>query len=621
MVCTNPHLKKKLFINNLLLLFSYLCNLKKEATNYSPKQNIMKKTLLLACIAVVSVFTAMAQSEQFVSTTPSNKNVVIEEYTGINCGYCPDGHRIANEIVAANPGRAFAINVHQGSYAANTYTTSFGNALANQIGLSGYPAGTVNRHIFSTYSSVLDLGRGYWSTCANQILGQSSPVNIAARGTLDWSTRELNITVQVYYTSDEGNTTNKLNIAILQDNVLGTQSGMSSNPSQVVGSQYRHMHMLRHLITGQWGDELTPCTAGSFIEKTYTYTIPETLGSPNAIQAKLEDLEFIAFVAEGNQEILTGCQVEIENTNMPSLNPRIDGLSQVALNDCSDNAKAKIAVSNIGSEAITSLNIEYTVAGGAAQNYNWTGNIASMASTEIELPTLTVTVNTNQTVTAKVVEANGQTFAGNQVSATIKKSVVAGGSGMVLKVKGDGYSGPYTYNGNTYQGEQSFKLYDPSGSVIQQATYQDFTSSAISEFPLNITTTGCHKLIVYDAYGDGISSGYVRLYDANGNQLYNASGTSFTTELVVNINIGTVNIDEAVTADDMVIFPNPATDRINITSEASIQQVELYNLQGQCVAAKSGDIRVLSLNGLANGMYILKVTTENGVSTYKVSKR
>ena len=176
---------------------------------------------------LTTLFVSAQVTDTIVSTTPSNRNVLIEEYTGINCGYCPDGHRRANEIMAANPDRVCVINIHQGSYAANTYTTSFGNALANQIGLSGYPAGTVNRHLFSQYSNVLDLERQYWATASNTIMNMSSPVNIAADGTLDWSTRTLTVRVQLYYTAAQSNvSTNSLNVAILQDNVLGSQSGL-----------------------------------------------------------------------------------------------------------------------------------------------------------------------------------------------------------------------------------------------------------------------------------------------------------------------------------------------------------------------------------------------------------
>ena len=368
----------------------------------------MKKTLLLMVVALMSVFTVNAQNEQFVSTTPSNKNVVLEEYTGINCGYCPDGHKIANQIMDSHPGRVFVINVHAGGYAANTYTTQFGNALANQTNLDGYPSGTVNRHVFS--NGITALNRGSWTNAANTILNQSSPVNIAARGTLDWSTRELNITVQLYYTSAEANATNKLNIAIIQDNVIGSQSGSSLNPAQVVGSQYRHMHMLRHLITGQWGEDVTPTTAGSFVEKTYTYTIPASLGSPNAIAAKLEDLQFIAFVAQGNQEILTGCEVEIENVNMPALSPRLDGVANVEILNCASEGAVKATVANVGSDALTALTFEYSVANGAPQTYQWTGNIASMQSSEIQLPNFNINTNTNQVIKVKITNANGTAF-------------------------------------------------------------------------------------------------------------------------------------------------------------------------------------------------------------------
>ena len=160
----------------------------------------MKKTLLVLVAAMLTSMLASAQiTDTIVSLTPSNRNVVIEEYTGINCGYCPDGHRRANEIMAAHPDRVCVINIHEGGYAANTYTTQFGTALANQTGLTGYPAGTVNRHVFA--GSVTDLNRGQWASATNNMLGTASPVNIAAEGTLDWTTRTLNIRVQLYYTA------------------------------------------------------------------------------------------------------------------------------------------------------------------------------------------------------------------------------------------------------------------------------------------------------------------------------------------------------------------------------------------------------------------------------------
>ena len=570
----------------------------------------MKKFLSLAVLAVLTVFPALAQNEQFVSTEVSNKNVVLEEYTGINCGYCPDGHKRANQLAAANPGRVFVINIHAGGYAANTYTTQHGNTLQTTFGANSFPTGTVNRHTFTGYSQGNFLmSRGDWASAANTIMNQTSPVNIAARGTLDWTTRELNITVQLYYTADEANATNKLNVAILQDNVIGSQSGANLNPTQQVGSQYRHMHMFRGFIyNNAWGEDITTTTQGSFVEKTYTYTIPASLGSPTAIAAKLEDLHFVAFVAQGQQEILTGCEVEIEHINMPALSARVDGLTNIEVQDCSTDARVNVNVTNVGSDAITALTFQYSVANGTPMTFDWTGNIASMDNTSIELPTLTVATNTNQVIKAKIVSANGQAFESTEASLTIKKSVVSGDGPMVLKIKTD-----------TYASETSYKLYGPNNNVIQQSS--SFTNSTVHTFDLNFPSPGCYRLQVKDSYGDGISGGYVRIFAADGTtQLFNASGTSFATELNVMISVETVDIDDE-TFQDMIIFPNPATNFVNIQGTANIQQVELFNLEGQRVAAEYGDVRTLSLEGLASGMYIMKVTSDKGTTTYKVSKR
>ena len=105
----------------------------------------MKKLILplVFCSTSLMVF---AQSTP-VSQSPMNKNAVIEELTGINCQFCPDGHKRANQIAAANPGRVVLVNVHAGGYANATpdYRTTDGNALDGFFNPEGYPAGSVQR--------------------------------------------------------------------------------------------------------------------------------------------------------------------------------------------------------------------------------------------------------------------------------------------------------------------------------------------------------------------------------------------------------------------------------------------------------------------------------------------
>ena len=120
-----------------------------------------------------------------VSRTPSTRNVLIEELTGNHCGYCPLGHKAANEVVAAHPGQVFVINYHVPGGLADAYTTNAGavyNSIFNVDNTGHYsiPAGTINRHDFNTGTGKLTLDRGNYAPAANQILAMDACANVAA---------------------------------------------------------------------------------------------------------------------------------------------------------------------------------------------------------------------------------------------------------------------------------------------------------------------------------------------------------------------------------------------------------------------------------------------------------
>lgn len=84
-------------------------------------------------------------------------------------------------------------------------------------------------------------------------MSRSSYANITLEASLNVQTREITVDVEVYYTAN-GSVSNKLNIALMQNGLEGPQTGSAANPNQVLpNSNYEHNHMLRHLITGQWG--------------------------------------------------------------------------------------------------------------------------------------------------------------------------------------------------------------------------------------------------------------------------------------------------------------------------------------------------------------------------------
>lgn len=561
---------------------------------------------ILSFVAVMLVC-GLSSAQTFVSTEVANKNAIIEEYTGVNCGYCPDGHKIANQIVAANPGRVWAINIHQGSFAANTYTTQWGNALAAQTNLSGYPSGTVNRHVFS--GSATALNRGQWASATNTILGQPSPVNVAARGTLDFATRVLSLEVEVYYTSNSAVPTNMLNVAVLQDNILGPQAGAAANPAQVEGSQYRHMHMLRDLITGQWGDTIPTTTQGTFFSRTYTYTVPQSLSNEEMV---LEDLNVIVFVAEGRQEILTGCHADVQ---FIGAQPKIMSLEVESSFDCDINFEASFKLKNLGEAAITSAEFSYEV-DNTTNTYTWTGNVAPMASVDIALPALTnLAANTDYDIDVTLTKVNGEDIDGNTLSTTFSKEVydVTGPFEFVLAT-------------DKYASETSYKFLRPNGSVFNQSSpFQDGSTVVVHNYTLN-PPMGCYILEVYDAYGDGINGGYGAGYflirNAEGEQVFRNNGKfGAMARYFLNVTTdgdGSVGIDEV--NDQVKIYPNPVTDNLNIAYNGEVRNVEIFDLVGRKIYQEEGNVHQVSTATLVSGVYVVRVVTENGTVMQKIVK-
>ena len=68
-----------------------------------------------------------------------------------------------------------------------------------------------------------------------------------------------------------------------------------------------------------------------------------------------------------------------------------------------------------------------------------------------------------------------------------------------------------------------------------------------------------------------------------------------------------------------VVFPNPANNVININSSSNINRVEIFNMMGQMVGNYNvNDVNTqINTSNFANGVYTVKIETENGMSTKK----
>ncbi len=579
------------------------------------------KKIVLSLFGLLAAVAVSAQTPQFVSTDPSNKNVVIEEYTGINCGYCPDGHRIVKEYEEANPGRVFGINVHAGGYAA-MYTTQWGNALMNQTGLQGFPSGTVNRHVFS--GSVTALGRGEFVSAGNQILAQQSFVNVAAQASIDATARVMTVNVEAYYTAAAETSTNKLNVVLVQDSIIGPQSGASGNPSQVTSDgQYIHMSMLRDMITGQWGDDITApegssvIPAGTLIQRTYTYNIP---GSISDELVKLGHLRLVVFVARDQQEIYTGSECTPTVTNLPQLAAMSTTMSAAGMNGCNDLASLALKVYNTGATTITSMQIAYGSAISGEQTFDWTGSITTDEEVFVELPSVAVTVGQNTNVFAKIVSINGTAITDAQKTATIKKDAPKEGNGDKLKI---------IIKTDQYAYECSWKLSDANGNVLEEADYYPQQVVVRDTVIVNIPAEGCYIFEIFDTYGDGGAS--YKIYDGSETRILNGTATSYDDYKAVDIKIlSLVGLEEAEGAIlQTLAYPNPVNDMLNLeismleSTHANISVVDMLGREvitlGEVALATGTNRFEINTSNLSNGAYFVKIISNAGITSKKIS--
>ena len=587
----------------------------------------MKKVLLsfVLSIATISMF-----AQTIVDTISHNKKVVLEEYTGIHCVYCPDGHKVANQIKAAHPNDVFLINIHQGDYATAgagepNFKTSFGDPLATQAGVNSWPAGTVSRHLFS--GTVTTLQRNTWNANTNIILAQPSYVNLGVTSTVDVQTRIMTVNVEAYYTGN-GPILNMLNVALLQNNVEGPQTGGSNfNPTQVLpNGNYNHGHMLRHLITGQWGDSINVTTHGTLIQRTYTYTLPANI---NNVGLELGDIEVVAFVAEGKQEIITGAESKVNLTNF--LNAKdISVVSVSSYNEiCDAKIQPTVKIKNLGSDTVTSASFTYAINGGTATTYNWTGSLLPYTSKDVLFPVISsFSVLASNSITVAVVnvngiaDQNGTNNTGTKTSILMSSNSSSGSTGHV-----------FTFVQDRYGSESTWKITeDATGTIVAQGgPYADLAATGILEHTTNVTftATGCYTLMVYDAYGDGINAGtgagnYYLKNAANQNVVSSNGIFGKEDRQVFNLS-SLVGIEETAINASFNISPIPAKDNININfnlNDTKTVNINIYNNLGALVIArKEGELlsgsHTLDINvsKLSKGIYYLNIQTgENNIA-------
>ena len=578
------------------------------------------KKIFLSLFVLLSCF-LQVNAQNFVSTEPQKKGVLVEEFTGRNCQYCPDGQLIANSIHNSYPDRAFVVAIHAGGlspYTKPNLNTTIGDALDAAFDGSSRPSAVINR------STAEEQIRTAWSALAGEELNKDALVNIDGLVVIDEASRMATIIVEAYYTADTSFSSNYINVYMVQDSILGYQNGADKNPSQIVNGTYCHMHVLRSSVTPTWGDEVTSVSKGTLIEKVYTYQIPATIGSSNAVDVDIDNVHFLAFLTEKYQgvptrPILNVNQLKKVQGNFGAVTPLILDAKQESKVSCSSENSFSAKVLNVGSSSLQSFTMEVRVDNQVVDEYTWEGTLEQYETALVEFD-IDMTPGEHE-VTFEIKEANSVSVSDSKtINAFVKESVT-------VQTNEDNMTLTIDVTQDKYGNQITWEIIKSDMSVIASGgPYDLLTGSSATKLhrvQVEVPSDECLRFIIRDSEGNGICCNYGEgSYKIKGNNTIIVDGDgAFGAEADHNLNIvKTTDVNENV-KQSYNIYPNPVKNTLNIKGE-NMSQIMIYNSLGQVVKSVScdSDNMTIDVNSLEDGMYFINIINNNGeVRTSKIS--
>lgn len=439
------------------------------------------------------------------ATTAQPRKVLLEEFTGVFCGNCPAGHKIAQQLQTSLEGDFYSVCIHAGSFSqSNEYNfiVPEGKAINEYFGIeaAGYPSGIVNRASWNNLKTVLS--RSSWTTAARAAMATISPVNLALSATYDPATRL--ITAQVDGYAVEECPTLSISVMLLQSDVLGIQSG------GLLGDEYPHRHMLRATLHDNvMGDAIGKLEAGGSFTKTYTYTLPEKIGT---VATVVRDLQLLAFAAESDVNIYTVAEAYPTVAGAAEETYASFAAPLLPIGTTYGFDFFEVLLQNKGTAALTSADFSVTI-NNTTRSLRWEGNIPAHTSATVAIAL--------GDLTRDILEEDEENEYSIEMTA-VNGIAYTTGPDYVLKGK---FIAPKTIDSklqfkvrtDNYASDNRFLLRDAQGNVVHEFGPYPAGEQTTDEVAIELQPGATYCVEVTDAWGDGVYSprGYVQWRDSN----------------------------------------------------------------------------------------------------------
>lgn len=251
------------------------------------------------------------------------KNVLLEDFTGHKCGYCPNASRKIKTLLnmPKYADRVIPVAIY-GSSSFNTYTpgaerfyynftTEEGDKIDQYYGVSqkSFPNGLIDR---VEYENEFIVGHPKWQNALDIVLEESpiAWVDVYAKYN-STDNKYLTIDTRVNLLKNYSNPIN-VNVVLIENNIINWQIDYSQTPKEI--ENYTHNYVLRYNnelhnrnLYGAWGIGLNSTLKGTDEIKRVTTTLNGTGWNVNNLYA-------IAYIYDATtKEVLQVNKVKVAN--------------------------------------------------------------------------------------------------------------------------------------------------------------------------------------------------------------------------------------------------------------------------------------------------------------------
>lgn len=238
--------------------------------------------LLLSAFALISC-SDISESDRLAYVRPADvrRTVLIEDFTGQRCVWCPDGNDAISQLEQQyGDSVIISVAIHSGplGFRGNARTiglaTDLGDTYYYHYGVESQPSAQINRRALSPLVSD-------WPARIRSALEQPARLSISLSTAFDSLSRVS--TINIGLLPLDSAVSGRLQIWLTEDSLTALQMmpDGSANPG------YIHNHVLRAAVNGVWGDTISIAPAQER-HLTYSYTLPQEY---NARQCR-----FVVFV-------------------------------------------------------------------------------------------------------------------------------------------------------------------------------------------------------------------------------------------------------------------------------------------------------------------------------------